>query len=113
MTVVLAAGRVSRAPEFKTSQAGKPFCRFSLACDNRFAGKPEWVSCVAFGQMAETARQCREGQFVFVQGRLSTTSYEKDGQKRWSTSVVVDQMEFPEAPTRRHREPGEDDSTPF
>lgn len=77
--------------------------RFSLAVDRR--GKKEgeqqtadFISCVAFGKTAEFyERFGRKGTKFLIEGRIQTGSYERDGQKVYTTDIVVENTEFAES----------------
>jgi len=100
-------GRLSREPEVRYSQGTPPLAvaRFSLAVARRFKkqGEPDadFVTCVAFGKSGEfVERYFKKGQMVSVVGRLQVRSWDdKDGTKRWSTEVVVEENYFAESKT--------------
>lgn len=77
--------------------------RYTLAVDRRFKrdGEPtaDFINCVAFGKAAEfTEKYFRQGLKVVVTGRIQTGSYtNKDGQKVYTTDVVVEEQEFAES----------------
>ena len=77
--------------------------RYTLAVDRRFKrdGEPtaDFINCVAFGKGAEfTEKYFRQGLKVVVTGRIQTGSYtNKDGQKVYTTDVVVEEQEFAES----------------
>ena len=98
-------GRLTRDPEIKYTQGGNSMAiaRYTLAVDRRFKrdGEPtaDFINCVAFGKAAEfTERYFRQGLKVVVTGRIQTGSYtNKDGQKVYTTDVVVEEQEFAES----------------
>lgn len=98
-------GRLTRDPEIKYTQGGNPMAiaRYTLAVDRRFKrdGEPtaDFINCVAFGKGAEfTEKYFRQGLKVVVTGRIQTGSYtNKDGQKVYTTDVVVEEQEFAES----------------
>ena len=95
-------GTLGRAREVRYSQGGDAVANFSIACTERWKDKSgekqektEWVRCVAFGRTGEVAGEyLRKGNPVYVEGRLQTRQYEKDGQKHYSTEVVVDKLQL-------------------
>ncbi len=107
MNKTILMGRLTRDPDIKYSQnAQTPMCiaRFTLAVDRRFKRDndeqtADFISCVAFGKTGEFAEKyLRKGTKVVVDGRLQTGSYtNKEGQKVYTTDVVVEQMEFAES----------------
>lgn len=98
-------GRLTRDPEIKYAQGGNSMAiaRYTLAVDRRFKrdGEPtaDFINCVAFGRGAEfTEKYFRQGLKVVVTGRIQTGSYtNKDGQKVYTTDVVVEEQEFAES----------------
>jgi len=94
-------GNLTKAPEIKQTQTGNSITSFSLALNRSVKNGEQWdettdyVDCVAFGKAAEAIHTyVNKGQKLFVQGRLQTRSYEKDGQKRYVTEVVVSDFVF-------------------
>lgn len=101
MNKVILTGRLTRDPESRMSQSNMEVSRFSLACQSDFVNKDgqrdtEFINCVAFGRLANTInRFCKKGTMIGAQGRIRNGSYDaQDGTKRYTTDVVVDQMEF-------------------
>lgn len=105
MNKVILMGRLTRDPEVRYSQGAAPLAvaRFSLAVNRRFKrdGEPDadFINCVAFGKSGEfVERYFKKGQMVSVVGRLQVRSWDdKDGTKRWSTDVVVEETYFAES----------------
>jgi single-strand DNA-binding protein len=83
-------------PELKYGQSGKAYCRFSIAVDRPFKkDEVDFINCVSFGKTAELVGEyLRKGNKMGLQGRLQQNSYEKDGEKRTTYDVMVDQIEF-------------------
>ena len=105
MNKVILMGRLTRDPEVRYTQSdnASAVARFSLAIDRRFKKDGEqtadFISCVAFGKTGEfIERYGRKGTKFVVEGRIQTGSYtNKDGQKVYTTDVVVEQVEFAES----------------
>ena len=105
MNKVILMGRLTRDPEVRYSQGATPLAiaRYTLAVDRRFKRDGEatadFIPCVAFGKQAEHAeRYYRQGLRVTISGRIQTGSYtNKDGQKVYTTDVVVEDQEFAES----------------
>ena len=97
MNVVILMGRMTRDPELKYTSGGKAFANFSLAVQKLRDGV-EFIDCTAWEKTAETiAEYFRKGNRILVQGRLSVSSYEQNGEKRRMTRVVVNSFEFVES----------------
>lgn len=96
MNLIVLTGRLTRDPEVKVGQSGKVFTRFSIAVDRTFKkGEVDFINCVAFGKTAELIGEyLRKGDKAGFQGALQTNRYEKDGEKRTSYDVAVNQIEF-------------------
>ena len=89
-------GNLAADAELKTTQAGANVCKFRLACneswvkDGEKQDKTEWVSCVLWGKRGQAlAQYLTKGKTIYAEGRLQTSSYEKDGEKRYRTEVNV------------------------
>lgn len=102
MNKVILMGRLTRDPEVRMS-GDTAVARFSLAVDRRFKKDGEqtadFINCVAFGKTGEFIEKYgRKGTKFVVEGRIQTDSYtNKDGQKVYTTDVVVEQVEFAES----------------
>lgn len=72
------------------------FCSFTLAVNRRTKKKEtDFISCKAFGKTAEALSQyVQKGQQIAIDGRIQTGSYEKDGQKVYTTDVIADSFYF-------------------
>ena len=105
MNKVVLMGRLTRDPEVRYSQGAEPIAiaRYTLAVDRRFRREGEanadFISCVCFGRSAEfSEKYFRQGLKVVVSGRIQTGSYtNRDGQKVYTTEVVVEEQEFAES----------------
>jgi single-strand DNA-binding protein len=106
MNKVILMGRLTRDAEVRYSQgdASTAVARFSLAVDRRFKRdgddqSADFINCVAFGRTGEfMERFGRKGTKFLVEGRIQTGSYtNKDGQRVYTTDVVVEQIEFAES----------------
>jgi single-strand DNA-binding protein len=93
MNLVILKGRLGGNPEAVPNKAGLKICTMSVA-EGR-GDKVQWHRITAFGQVADAAiRYLSKGREVLVQGHLEIRKYEKDGQTRYSTSVIADRIEF-------------------
>ena len=106
MNKVILMGRITRDAEIRYTQGEKStaIARFSLAVDRRFKKdndeqNTDFISCIAFGKIAEFLEKFgRKGTKFVVDGRIQTGSYNnKDGQKVYTTDVVVENIEFAES----------------
>ena len=106
MNKVVLMGRLTRDPDIRYSngETATAVARFTLAVDRRFGRKDgeqtaEFIGCVAFGRTAEFAEKyLRQGVKVAASGRIQTGSYtNREGQKVYTTDVVLDDIEFAES----------------
>ena len=105
MNKVILMGRLTRDPEVSYSQNGKntAICRYSIAVDRRFKrdGQPEtdFFNCTVFAKGAEFAEKYfKKGTKIVVVGSIQNDNYtNKDGQKVYSTQIMVDEQEFAES----------------
>ena len=105
MNKVILIGRVVRDAEIRYSQGASSTCvaRYTLAVDRKFKqeGQPtaDFINCIAFGKLGEFAEKyLHKGVKIAVTGRIQTGSYtNKDGQKVYTTDVVVEEQEFCES----------------
>ncbi len=95
-------GNLTRDPELKTLPSGMSVCSMSLATnysytdrDGKKQDSTDYHNVVVFGKPAENcAKYLFKGSGVFVEGRLQTRSWEKDGQKQYRTEIVADRVQF-------------------
>ncbi len=105
MNKVILMGRLTRDPDIRVSQNenATTVARFTIAVDRRFKRdgdqSADFISCVAFGKTAEFFdKYTKQGTKLCVEGRIQTGSYNnKDGQKVYTTDVVVENVEFAES----------------
>ncbi len=94
---VIIIGRLGRDPELRFTQGGQAVANFSVATTEHWKGKDgeknektEWHRIVAWGKTAEFCGEyLKKGRQVYVEGRLQTREWEKDGQKRSTTEIVA------------------------
>ena len=106
MNKVILMGRLTRDADVRYSQGGSQsaIARFTVAVDRRFkrdgdAQSADFISCVAFGKTAEFfERFGLKGTKFVIEGRIQTGSYtNRDGQKVYTTDVVVENVDFAES----------------
>lgn len=102
MNKVMLMGRLTKDPEVRTGES-TTVAKYTLAVNRKFKkdGEPtaDFISCVVFGRSAEfTEKYFRKGMQVAISGRIQTGSYtNKDGNKVYTTDVVVEEQEFAES----------------
>ena len=95
-------GNLTRDPELRAIPTGIKVASFSIATNRTWkdaSGKKqdatEYHNVVAFAKPAELiAQYCKKGSSLYVEGRLQTRSWEKDGEKKYRTEIVVENFQF-------------------
>lgn len=95
-------GNLTRDPELRQTPNGQSVCSFSLALNRSYkGGDGEWtevtdfVNCIAWGPLGErVAQYLTKGRPALVSGRLQSSSWEQDGQKRSKLEVVAQDVTF-------------------
>lgn len=99
---VIIVGRLGKDPEIRYNQQGNAICNFSVATSESWTDKQgqkqeqtEWHRIVVFNKQAENCEKyLSKGRQVYVEGRLKTNSYDKDGQTHYSTDIVANTVQF-------------------
>lgn len=130
---VILIGHLGADPEVRYTANGTAVAKFRVATNESYVDKSgnrqeltEWHLVTAWGKLAETCGQyLSKGKQVYIEGKLRTTSYEKDGVKRYTTEVVARDLQMlgtaPERPGTREEPPfppppggaAEEDDFPF
>lgn len=96
-------GHLGKDPETRFTPSGTAIASFSVATTESWKEKEtgekkertEWHRIEAFGKLAEICGEyLKKGSHVYIEGKLRTDEYEKDGIKRWSTKIIADQMQM-------------------
>jgi single-strand DNA-binding protein len=95
-------GNLGRDPEFRATPDGLSVANIAIAVTEKYKDKQgqqkeitEWVNIVFFGRLAEVAAQyMAKGMQIYVEGRMKTEKYEKDGITRYSTKIVGEKMQM-------------------
>lgn len=98
----LVFGNLTRDPELRALPSGVNVCNFSVATnrvyrdrDGKKQEQADFHNVVVFGRQADiVAQYLKKGRSVFVEGRIQTRSWEKDGQKQYRTEVVAERVQF-------------------
>lgn len=105
MQKVILIGNLGKDPEVKTFENGGKVANFTIGVTERgyktkdgkeIPDHTEWFNCVVkqSGFAGVVEQYVKKGNKVFVEGKMKTREYEKDGQKRFLTELVVDSMEL-------------------
>lgn len=107
MNKVILMGRLTRDPETRYSQGenAMAIARYTLAVKRNYKkgdeAEADYVRCVSFGKTAEFAEKYfKQGTKILIEGRIQTGSYtNNEGQKVYTTEVIVENTEFAESKT--------------
>jgi single-strand DNA-binding protein len=99
---VILIGNLGADPELKYTPSQRPLCNLRIATTEVYKDKSgqrqektEWHRVTVWGDQAENCNKyLAKGRSVYVEGRLQTRSYDKDGQKHYATDVVADRVVF-------------------
>ena len=100
MNKVILVGNLTRDPELSTIPNGTSVCKFSIAVNRRFAnadGKrdADFFNIVAWRALGENCGKfLKKGSKVGVAGQIQTRTYEQDGNKKYFTEIIADEVEF-------------------
>ena len=87
---VILVGRLTKAPELKSTPTGKSVVNFTLAVQ-RDKETSDFINCIAWSKTAEIlAQYTSKGSMVAVEGRIQTRTYDSNGEKKYVTEVVCD-----------------------
>jgi len=94
-------GNITRDIELRYASSGTAIANFSIACNDSYKNKDtgeqvdttEFVNIVAFGKLAEIMGQyLSKGSKVYIEGKMKTDKYDKEGQTHYSTKIVANNM---------------------
>ena len=99
---VILIGNLGKDPECKVLQSGQMVTNLTVATAEKWKDKDgnpqeatEWHNCQIWGKGAEIAEKyLKKGSKVFIEGKIKTRSYEKDGQTRYATEIIVKEFNF-------------------
>jgi single-strand DNA-binding protein len=99
---VILVGNLGSDPDMKYTPSGQAVCEFSLATSESWNDKngqkqekTEWHRIVVWGKRAEVCSKfLSKGRQAFIEGRITTRTWEKDGQKHYKTEIVANDVQF-------------------
>lgn len=100
---VMLIGNLGRDPEIRYSQSGTAVVNFSIATSEQWTDRntgerqerTEWHRIVVFGKQAEACEKYLfKGSSIYIEGRLQTRSWEKDGQTHYTTEIIASNFQF-------------------
>ena len=120
MNRVMLIGRLTAKPELRYTNANVPFARFTVAVNRQFNNQDgnreaDFINIIAWRKQAEViCNYFDKGNQIAIEGRIQTGSYDdKDGNKRYTTDVVLDQFHFIESRAQRENGTSNNNVTPY
>ncbi len=113
---VILIGNLGADPELRTIPSGKAVCEFRIATSESWTGKDgqkqertEWHRIIAWGKLGELCNQyLSKGRQAYIEGRIQTRSWEdKDGNKRYTTEIIANDVRFLGGGSGRGRSDGD------
>lgn len=97
---VVIVGRLVKDPELVETESGKQVTNITLAVPRSYKNvdgeyETDFIDCTLWTAVAEsTTEYCHKGDLLGIKGRLQTSNYEKDGVKKYKTSVIAEKITF-------------------
>ena len=97
---VVIVGRLVKDPELVETESGKKVTNITLAVPRSYKNTDgeydtDFVDCTLWTGVAEsTSEYCHKGDLLGIKGRLQTSNYEKDGEKKYKTTVIAEKITF-------------------
>ena len=120
MNRVMLIGRLTAKPELRYTGSNVPFARFSVAVNRTFSNaqgqrETDFINVIVWRKQAEnTCNYLDKGSLVSVEGRIQTGSFDdKDGNRRFTTDVVADQVNFLESKGQAQSRSTVDSTSPY
>ena len=97
---VMLIGHLGKDPEMSYTPNGIAVCKFTLATNDSYKGdndqwveRTEWHNITVWRKLAETCSQyLKKGSKIYMEGKIQTDTYEKDGKKNYFTKIVMNEM---------------------
>ena len=120
MNKVELVGRLTAKPELRYTTSNTAYTRFSIAVNRNFTNaqgqrEADFINVIAWRKQAETiSRYFDKGNLIGIEGRIQTGSYDdKDGNKRYTFDVALDNFEFLESKSKSQGAPNDYEPTPY
>ena len=97
---VVLVGRLVRTPELRETESGKKVTHITLAVPRSYKNvngeyETDFIDCTLWTGVAEnTTEYCSKGDLLGIKGRIQTSSYEKDNEKKYITEIIVEKVTF-------------------
>ena len=97
---VVIVGRLVKDPELRDTESGKKVTYITLAVPRSYKNpngeyEADFIDCILWTAIAEsTTEYCKKGDLLGIKGRLQSSVYEKDGEKRYATNLIAEKVTF-------------------
>jgi len=114
-------GRLGKDPEVRHLDSGMTVSNFSIATSESYTNKQgekveqtEWHNIVAWGKLAEIIEKwVTKGMLIYIEGKLKTRKWEKDGQTHYATEIFADSMQMlSKSEPKEQSQPAQQNSEP-
>ena len=111
---VFLIGRLVRDPELFETANKTEVAKITLAIQKGYKNQDgiyeaDYINCTLWNQIAtNTVEYCRKGDMLGVKGRIETSSYEKDGERKYKTNVIAERVTFLSTSQEKTEEKSED-----
>lgn len=114
MNKVMLIGRLTKVPELRSTPNGKQVCEFTLATNRINNEDADFISCIVWEKQAENlCKYQTKGSLIGIIGQLRTTSYEKEGVRKYKTYVLVSEIEYLSSVSHKEENEGQSETNPF
>lgn len=120
MNKALLVGRTTTKPELKYTSSNIPYTRFSIAINRTYSNaqgdrETDFINIVVWRKQAENVcNYVNKGSLVAIEGRIQTSNFtDKDGNKRYTTDIQADNVQFLESKAQSQSRPNDDNSSPY
>jgi len=97
---IIIAGRLTSDPEIQTTENNKKRTVITVAVPRAYKNidgnyETDFIPCILWNGIAEnTCEYCKKGDVIGVKGRIQTSKYEKDGEKKYSMDIIAEKISF-------------------
>lgn len=114
MNKVMLIGRLTKVPELRSTPNDKKVCEFTLATNRINNEDADFISCIVWEKQAENlCKYQTKGSLIGIIGQLRTTSYEKEGVRKYKTYVLVSEIEYLFSISHKEEKEGQSETNPF
>lgn len=98
---IILLGNLGKDPELKLLESGNSVCSFSVATSESYSKngekvtETEWHNCTAWNKQADIiSKYFKKGSKIYLEGKIKTEFWEKNGEKRESKKVIIEKFDF-------------------